>query len=77
MSEERKSFITKKICDYPPILQACHIMEITRFSNGKAYEVMRSKGCPTGKSGKRMIVLRDMFWEFILGEAEKHMTGDE
>ena len=75
MSEEKRSFIVREIQDYPPILQACHIMEITGFSNGKVYEVMRSKGCPTVKSGKRMIVPRDMFWEFILSEAEKHMNG--
>ena len=68
---ERESTIVREIHDYPPILQACHIMEITGFSNGKAYELMRSEGCPTVRHGKRMIVPRDLFWQYLLNEAIK------
>ena len=42
--------------DYPPILKACHIMEITGFTAGEAYELMRSKGCPAFRRGKYITV---------------------
>jgi len=66
-----ESNVVREIQDYPPMLQACHIMEITGFSNGKAYELMRSKACPTVRYGKRMIVPRDMFWQYLTNEAAK------
>ena len=69
---EKESTVVREINDYPPILQACHIMEITGFSNGKAYELMRSKGCPTVRHGKRMIVPRDLFWQYLLNEAARN-----
>ena len=68
---ERESTVVREIHDYPPTLQACHIMEITGFSNGKTYELMRSKGCPTFRHGKRMVVPRDLFWQYLLNEAAK------
>lgn len=71
MATER-TFVAKEIQDYPPILQAKHIMEITGFSNGKTYELLRSKDCPTIRRGNRMIVPRDLFWQFLLNEARRH-----
>lgn len=68
---ETRSFVVREIHDYPPILQACHVMEITGFSNGKTYELLRSDDCPTIKRGKRMIVPRDLFWKFLQGEAAR------
>ena len=68
---EKRSFISREIQDYPPILQACHIMELMGYSEGKTYQLMRSKECPTVRDGKRMVVLRDMFWKFILNRAAK------
>jgi len=61
----------REIHEYPPMLQACHIKEITGFSNGKTYELMRSEDCPTVRRGKRMIVPRDLFWQFLLNEASR------
>ena len=72
MSTERTF---KEIQEYPPILQAKHIMEITGYSNGKAYELLRSRKCPTIKHGGRMIVPRDLFWQFLLDEATSRMTS--
>ena len=69
MSEEKRSFVVREIQDYPPILQACHIQELMGYSEGKAYQVMRSKECPTVRDGKRMVVPRDLFWKFILNRA--------
>lgn len=68
MTTER-TFVTREIQEYPPILQAKHVMEITGFSNGKTYELLRSKDCPTIKHGNRMIVPRDLFWQFLLNQA--------
>lgn len=63
--------VAREIQDYPPMLQARHVMEITGFSNGKTYELMRSQDCPTVRRGKRMIVPRDLFWKFLLNEATR------
>lgn len=71
MSENKRSFIVREIQDYPPVLQACHIQELLGFSNGKTYELLRSKDCPTVKCGKRMVVPRDLFWEWFLNQAKK------
>jgi len=70
MAEERQSSV-KGISDYPPVLQVCHVMEIIGFSSDKAYKLMRSKDCPTIRRGKRMIVPRDLFWQFLLNESAR------
>lgn len=70
-----RNYVSKEINEYPPILQAKHIMEITGFSNGKAYELLRSEKCPTVKCGTRMIVPRDLFWQFLLSEATQHVSA--
>lgn len=69
MAENARNFGTREIQDYPPILQACHIQELMGYSEGKAYQLMRSKACPTVRNGKRMVVPRDLFWKFIMTEA--------
>jgi len=55
--------------DYPPILKACHIMEITGFTAGEAYELMRSEACPIIRPGKRLTAPRDLFWQFLLSKS--------
>lgn len=55
----------KAIEDYPPVLQARHIQEMLSISNGKAYEVLNSKKCPTIRIGKRMVVFKDSFVQFL------------
>lgn len=59
----------KELHDYPIMLQACHVMEITGFSHGKTYELMRSADCPKFQHGKRIVVPRDKFWAYLNGEA--------
>ena len=71
MTDEKRSFVVREIMDYPPILQACHIQELMGYSEGKAYQLMRSKECPTVRDGKRMVVPRDLFWKFIHNKAVK------
>lgn len=56
----------KEMEDYPPILQARHIQELLNVCEAVAYQVMHHADCPTIKMGKRMVVPRDDFWEFIL-----------
>ena len=68
MSAERKSVVVREIHDYPIMLQACHVMEITGFSHGKAYQLMRSSDCPKFEHGKRIVIPRDRFWAYLTGE---------
>lgn len=63
----------KEIHEYPPILQAKHIGEILGICTATAYDIMHSEGCPTLKLGKRLVVPRDRFWEFIMGQAGKQL----
>ena len=69
--KEKRSFAAREIHEYPPVLQAAHVQEITGFSVGKTYELLRSEDCPTVRRGKRMVVPRDLFWKFLTGEAVK------
>ena len=55
----------REIQDYSPILQICHIMELTGFSECTAYEFIRYSNCSKVKIGKRIVVLRDPFWEWL------------
>ena len=50
---------------YPPVLQARHIRDILGISEGKAYEVLNSRRCPTIRLGKRMVVMKDSFLKFL------------
>lgn len=56
----------KEIEEYPPILQARHIQELLNVCEAVAYQIMHTKGCPTIKMGKRMVVPRDDFWSFLM-----------
>lgn len=56
----------KELEDYPPILQARHIMELLGVCEAVAYQIMHCQGCPRLKFGKRMVVPRDDFWEFLM-----------
>lgn len=63
MSESVKAY--KGIEDYPPVLQARHVQEMLGISNGKAYEILNSQKCPTIKIGKRLVVFKDSFVQFL------------
>lgn len=79
MIGDKRSFIVREIYDYPPVLQAWHLQELLGLSAGKVYEIMRSKGCPKLKRGKRVVVPRDLFWEWFLNESKKgtDLGGDD
>jgi len=51
--------------DYPLTLTTQDIMEILRVCRDKAYEIMRSKGFPVYISGRRKIVPRDPFFQWL------------
>lgn len=59
--------------NYPPMLQACHVQEILGICEATAYQVMHQKGCPTLYLGKRMVVPREDFWQFILANRGKQI----
>lgn len=64
---------TKELEDYPPILQARHIMELLGVCEAVAYQILHHEDCPTLKMGKRMAVPRDDFWEFLLSYRGKRL----
>ena len=51
--------------EYPPVLQAKHVRQILGISEAKAYEVLHSRKCPTIRVGKRMVVMRESFVNFL------------
>lgn len=51
--------------NYPPVLQARHVREILGVCEATAYEILNSKACPTIRRGKRMVVLKDSFLQFL------------
>lgn len=51
--------------DYPLTLTTQEVMQILRCSRGKAYEVMRSKGFPKLQNGRKIIIPRDAFFDWL------------
>ena len=51
--------------ELPIMLQASHIKQVLGLSTGKAYQVMHSEGFPTQYFGKRMMVLKSDFMEWL------------
>lgn len=51
--------------NYPPVLQARHVREILGICEATAYEVLNSKNCPTIRMGKRMVVPKESFLQFL------------
>lgn len=49
----------------PVMLQATHIKQVLGLSTGKAYQLMHSDGFPTQYFGKRMMVLKADFIEWL------------
>ena len=56
----------KEIEEYPPILQARHIQELLNVCEAVAYQILHIQDCPTIRMGKRMVVPRDDFWQFLM-----------
>ena len=55
----------KSFNELPIMLQASHIKQVLGLSTGKAYQVMHSEGFPTQYFGKRMMVLKSDFMEWL------------
>ena len=41
-------------------------IELLNVCEAVAYQIMHTKDCPTIKMGKRMVVPRDDFWDFLM-----------
>lgn len=57
--------VVKTYEDYPMVLQAKHVREILGLSEAKTYEVLNSKKCPTFTAGKRKLINKDTFFQFL------------
>ena len=66
----------RPIAEYPDVLQARHVRDILGISEAKAYEVLNSSKCPTIRMGKRMIVIRDSFMDFLFANQGGDLMGD-
>ena len=71
--EEPASFVPetavktyKAFADYPDVLQAKHCRAILGLSEAKTYEVLNSKKCPSFTVGKRILVRKEAFIQFLL-----------
>ena len=49
----------------PLVLDAPLLTEILPLSRAGVYQLLRQKGCPTIRVGKRMIILRDDFFSWL------------
>lgn len=58
---------------YPIYLQALEIQEILNVCETVAYQLMHHEKCPTMFMGKRMVVQREAFWEFLQDNKGKRL----
>lgn len=70
--ESKESYVPETVVktykgfeDYPDILQAKHVRAILGLSEAKTYEVLNSKKCPSFTVGKRKLVSKKAFIEFL------------
>lgn len=57
--------------EMPIVLQAKHVQMILGISRGKTYEIMKSSDFPTIYIGKRMVVTREAFFEWLNQDKRK------
>jgi predicted DNA-binding transcriptional regulator AlpA len=57
--------------ELPLVLQANHIKDILGLSKGKTYELMNSSDFPTVYFGKRMVVPREAFFNWLAQDKRK------
>ncbi len=55
----------RDIDGYPPMMSAKHVKEYLGISEAFAYEVLNSANCPTIRMGKRMVVSKESFLQFL------------
>ncbi|PGZ46106.1 DNA-binding protein [Bacillus anthracis] len=51
--------------DYPIMLKVDHVAEVLGISQRKAYEIMDQKGFPLVKIGRKKVVPRDAFFNWL------------
>lgn len=51
--------------DLPPMLQAKHVKLVLGLSTGKVYQIMKSNGFPAQRFGKRIMVLKTDFMDWL------------
>lgn len=51
--------------DYPIMLKVDHVAEVLGISSRKAYDIMDQKGFPLVKIGRRKVVPRDAFFNWL------------
>ena len=57
--------IVKNFDELPIMLQASHVKQVLGLSTGKAYQLMHSEGFPTQRFGRRVMVLKADFIEWL------------
>lgn len=60
-----------KIYDYPDILRAEDVAAILRTSKSKAYDLLNSKDFPTLTVGRRKMVSKESFLEWIKDNSKR------
>ncbi len=53
------------INDYPIMLKVNHVAEVLGISSRKAYDIMDQKGFPLVKIGRKKVVPRDAFFNWL------------
>lgn len=55
----------KNFDELPIMLHASHVKQVLGLSTGKAYQLMHSKGFPTQRFGRRVMVLKADFIKWL------------
>lgn len=61
--------------DYPDVLQAKHVRAILGLSEAKTYEVLNSEKCPTMTVGKRLLVRKEAFIDYLVSNTNADLIG--
>lgn len=57
--------IVKNFDELPVMLHASHVKQVLGLSTGKAYQLMHSEGFPAQHFGRRVMVLKADFIEWL------------
>ena len=63
--------------DYPDVLQAKHCRAILGISEAKTYEVLKSHKCPSFKIGKRILIRKEAFIDYLRANERKDLMDDD
>ena len=65
----------KAFDDYPEILQAKHLKAILGLSDRKVYEILHSKKCPFNTIGKRRVVRKEAFIQYLIDNENQDLIN--